>query len=298
VRAAAAEALAAYGKAHAPLGRRSEEVERGLGALLAEPSPEDRLLAVHAAAANSLAGLLRQAASDADEGIRLEAVRAAAALTPPVLEVLQRATDDRAAAVRAEAVKRLAGVSGAGARQVLPVFEVMLRSGDPATRRAGIVALGDMADANETVTRLLTEILHQPGESVRAAAVESLGRIAARDPVHTTTLLEGALADPAHDVRMAAIRGLGAAWSRRRAPAELAAILEGSERDSARRLVALEALVAQAQAGPQQAAARQALTRTADAGPPLARLAAQVGRAFLDGQPAEMHAFLETLLGG
>jgi HEAT repeat protein len=298
VRAAAAEGLGAYGKARAPLGRRADEVERGLAALLGEPNAEDRLLAVRTAARNGLPGLLRQAASDADDTIRLEAVTAAASLTPPALEVLQRAAEDRSSAVRAEAVKRLAGVSGAGARQVLPIFEVMLRSGDPATRRAGVVALGDMADASEAVTRLLTEILRKPGESVRAAAVDALGRIATRDPIHTTALLEQALLDPAHDVRMAAIRGLGAAWSRRRPPAELAAVLEGSETDSARRLVALEALVAQARSGQHQALARQALTRIAEKGPPLARLAAQVGRAFIDGQPAEMHAFLETLLGG
>jgi hypothetical protein len=34
-----------------------------------------------------------------------------------------------------------------------------------------------------------------------------------------------------------------------------------------------------------------------DHGPPLARLAAQIGRAFLEAQPPDLHAFIERLLG-
>jgi HEAT repeat protein len=299
VRVAAAEAIASYGKTHGPLGKRpAEEVEHGLAGLLGGGDVSDRHLAVQAAATNGLHGLLRQAATDSDEGIRLEAVQAAAGLRPPAIDILQRAVEDRATTVRAEAVRRLAGISGEGAQKVLPIFETMLRSGDPATRRAGVAALGDLAGVTDATTRLLAATLRQTGETVRAAAAEALGRIGERDPDRATAILEKTLGDPAHDVRMAAIRGLGAVWARRRPPAEIAAVLDSSETDSARRLVALEALVLQAQAGPNRDAAAKALEHTASSGPPLARLVAQVGRAFLDAKPAQMHAFLEKLLGG
>jgi HEAT repeat protein/DNA-binding MarR family transcriptional regulator len=298
VRVAAAEAVTAVGKAHVHLGKRAEEVEHALAGFLTQGDPADRQLAIRAAAQNGLQGLLRQAAADPDDGIRLAAVQAAAGLNPPALDILQRAVEDRTGPVRAEAVRRLAGISGEGAQKVLPIFETMLRSGDPATRRAGAAALGDLAGVTEATTTLLAATLHQTGESVRAAAAEALGRIAERDPERATSILEKTLADPAHDVRMAAIRGLGGVWARRRSPADNAAALEASETDSARRLVALEALVLQAQDGTHRTAAAHELERVAEHGPPLARLVAQVGRAFMDGQPAPMHAFLEKLLGG
>jgi hypothetical protein len=40
------------------------------------------------------------------------------------------------------------------------------------------------------------------------------------------------------------------------------------------------------------------LQRAADGGPPLARLAAQIGRAFLEARPQDLHVFIERLLGG
>jgi HEAT repeat protein len=298
VRVAAAEAIAAYGKARAPLGKRTDELERALSSFLTQGDPADRQLALRAATVNGLLGILRQAATDSDEDTRLQAVHAAATLNPPALDILQRAVEDRAVNVRAEAVRRLAGISGEGAQRVLPIFETMLRSGDPATRRAGAMALGDLAGVTEATTRLLAATLRQTGESVRAAAAEALGRIAERDPDRATGILEKALADPTHDVRMAAIQGLGGVWARRRSPADNAAVLEGAETDSQRRLVALEALVLQAQSGPNRQPAAQALQRIATSGPPLARLVAQVGRAFLDAKPGQMHAFLEKLLDG
>jgi hypothetical protein len=104
------------------------------------------------------------------------------------------------------------------------------------------------------------------------------------------------------------VRGLGAVWAAERSPTEVAIILEGSEADSVRRMVALEALVLQA-SQPQDAKqgaktntkakeAKDHLERIAKLGPPLARLAAQVGRVFLTGRREDMHAFLEKLYGG
>jgi len=66
--------------------------------------------------------------------------------------------------------------------------------------------------------------------------------------------------------------------------------------------VALEALVALAQRpsapAPERAAARHELDRVAESGPALARLAAQIGRSFIDAPPAELHVFIERLFGG
>jgi HEAT repeat protein len=244
--------------------------------------------------------------------MRLEAMKAAAAMQPIVLDILQAGAEDRDAFVRAEAVRALSTSSGAGAAKVLPVFETMLRAGDPATRRAGAIALGEVAGASESTTAMLGLVLRQRGESVRAAAAEAIARIAQRDPKSATPLLELALVDPSYDVRSAAVRGLGAVWAAERSPGEVAAILEGSEADSVRRMVALEALVLQAsqpqdskpdakQANVKAAKNKEAkdhLERIARSGPPLARLAAQVGRVFLTGRREDMHSFLEKLYGG
>jgi HEAT repeat protein len=231
-------------------------------------------------------------------------MKAAAGMQPPALEILQAGAEDRQGLVRAEAVRALAAASGTGPERVLPVFEAMLRASDAATRRTGALALGDVNGAPEATAALLAGVLHQRGESVRAAAAEALAHIAERDPKVAGPFLEQAISDPAHDVRAAAIRGLGTTWARQRQPAEVAEILESCETDSSRRLVAIEALVIQAsQAGSGKASedakkARTLLERLATSGPPLARLAAQVGRAFIGAKLEDMHAFFDRLYGG
>lgn len=312
VRMAAAEALVVCGKAHVSPGKHAGDLEKKLAVFFGQGDLEERQLALRVASRLNVPAVMRQAARDPDESMRLEAMRAAASMEPMVIDILQSGAEDRDAFVRAEAVRALATASGTGAAKVLPVFETMLHAGDPATRRAGAIALGEVAGAPEATTAMLGTVLRQRGESVRAAAAEAIARIAQRDPKAATPLLEIALADPAHDVHSAAIRGLGAVWAAERSPAEIATILEGSEADSVKRLVALEALVSQARqradAGkevgkdgkpsPRAREAKTLLEKIAVSGPPLARLAAQVGRVFLAGRSDDMHAFLEKLYGG
>jgi HEAT repeat protein len=292
-----------------PFGKHSTDLEKKLSAFFGQGDVDERQTALRVAARLGVPAILRQAARDADESMRLEAMKAAAAMDPIVLDILQAGAEDRDAFVRSEAVRALSTASGAGAAKVLPVFETMLRAGDPATRRAGAIALGEVSGAAESATALLASVLRQRGESVRSAAAEATSSIAERDPKAATPLLEKALADPAYDVRSAAIRGLGRVWASVRPPAEVAQVLESSEADSVRRFVALEALVQQARQvsgakksggkpSPQAKEAKALLEKIALGGPPLARLAAQVGRVFLDGRLEEMHAFLEKLYGG
>jgi len=310
VRIAAGEALVASGKAKVPLGKHTAELEKKLSAFFGQGDLEERQLALRVAASLGVPAVLRQAARDSDETMRLEAMKAAAAMEPAVLDILQAGAEDRDAFVRAEAVRALSTSAGPGAAKVLPVFETMLRAGDPATRRAGAIALGEVAGASESAVAILGLVLRQRGESVRAAAAEAIARIAQRDPKAAAPLLEQALTDPAYDVRSAATRGLGAVWAAERSPSEIASILEASEADSVRRFVALEALVLQATDVPsdKQSAngdkaskskkAKELLEKVAKSGPPLARLAAQVGRVFLGGRREDMHSFLEKLYGG
>ena len=141
---------------------------------------------------------------------------------------------------------------------------------------------------------------------MRTAAARALGRLADREPEVAEPYLERAVRDPSYDVRNAAIPGLALAWSRRQSAEELGHALIESEADSTRRFVALEALVIKAQGGggsksgapAERTAARDTLQKTAEDGPPLARLAAQIGRAFLEAQPPDLHVFIERLLGG
>jgi HEAT repeat protein len=310
VRVAAERSLGALAEKNAagagPIfdGKRGADAEHALEAALTQGDAPERRIVVAAAAKAGLVGVLRKAAADGDESVRLEAVRAAGALGGPALDVVRGAVDDRANAVRAEATRILASVSGAGAREVLPIFESMLRGGDKAAREAAVIGVGELTGAGEPGARLLGEALGQHSESLRTAAARALGRLAEREPAEAETYLQRAVRDPSYDVRSAAIPGLALAWSRRQRADELGHALVDSEADSTRRFVALEALVLVAREGGKAAgtdekqAARAALQRAAESGPPLARLAAQIGRAFLDAKPAEMHAFIERLLGG
>jgi HEAT repeat protein len=209
------------------------------------------------------------------------------------------AVDDRSNAVRAEATRILSSVSGAGAKEVLPIFESMLRGGDKSAREAAVIGLGNLPGAGEAGARLLGEALVQRSEALRTAAARALGHLAERDPDVALVYLERAVRDSSYDVRNAAVPGLALAWSRKRTAAELGDALATAEADSPRRFVALEALVIKAQQGSpaEKAAAKQALDRIAQAGAPLARLAAQIGRSFIAEQPATMHVFIERLLG-
>jgi HEAT repeat protein len=293
-------------------GKRATDVERALGTALTLGDAHERRNVVGAAAKAGLVGVLRQASADGDESVRLEAVRAAGALGGGALEVVRGAVDDRANGVRAEATRILAGVSGAGAREVLPIFESMLRGGDKAAREAAVIGVGDLVGAGEAGARLLGEALSQRSEALRTAAARALGHLAEREPEVAQPYLERAVRDPSYDVRNAAMPGLALAWARRQPAPELGRALNEAEADSTRRFVALEALVLKAQ-GPrpgasakgapapspaEREAARQTLQMAGDHGPPLARLAAQIGRAFLEAQPPDLHAFIERLLGG
>jgi HEAT repeat protein len=287
-------------------GKRGADAEQVLNAALLHGDAAERRGVVSAAAKAGLVGVLRQASADGDESVRLDAVRAAGALGGHGLEVVRGAVDDRANSVRAEATRILAAASGAGAREVLPIFESMLRGGDKAAREAAVIGVGDLPGAGEAGARLLGEALGQRSEALRTAAARALGRLAEREPEVAQPWLERAVRDPSYDVRNAAVPGLALAWSRRQTAAELGEALIAAEADSTRRFVALEALVIKAQDGgksanvapAERAAARAALQQAADGGPPLARLAAQIGRAFLEAHPPDMHVFIERLLGG
>jgi hypothetical protein len=190
---------------------------------------------------------------------------------------------------------------------VLPTFEAMLRGGDRQAREAALIAIGDLPGAGEAGARLLGESLGQRSEALRTAAAHALGHMAEHDPGQAVAFLERAVRDPSYDVRNAAVPGLARAYARLRSADDLGRVLVEAEADSTRRFVALEALVLKAQ-GPgdaskaeagEKARARQALDRAVtDASPPLAHLAAQIGRTFLDAPPAELHLFIERLLGG
>jgi hypothetical protein len=283
-------------------GKRYAEAERALEAALVQGDVAERKLIVSAAAKAGLWGLLRQAARDGDEGVRLEAVRAAGAAKGVGLEIVRGAVDDRSQTVRAEAMRLLAGGVGGGARDVLPTFEAMLHGPDASARLAAVAGVGELPDAGDAGIRLLGEALAARSEALRAASARALGRMAERDPARVAPYLERAVRDVSYDVRSAALPGLALAWSQRMDARELGRVLVGSDTDSVRRFVALEALVARGQRPgvpvDDRAAARAELDRIAESGPALARLAARIGKSFIDAPPGEMHAFIERLFGG
>jgi HEAT repeat protein len=293
--------------------RRGADAEHALEGALVQGDVGERQAIVAAAAKAELWGLLKQAARDGDETVRLEAVRAAGAGAPtardgaappssPRLEIVRGAVDDRSESVRAEAMRLLAGAAGGGSRDLLPTFEAMLHGGDRAAREAAVAGIGALPDPGDTGFRLLNEAMGSRSESLRTAAARAFGRLAPLDPERVAPVLERAVRDPAYDVRSAALPALAAVWSQQLDAHALGHTLVTSDADSTRRFVALEALVALAQrpAAPaaERLAARRELDRAAESGPALARLAAQIGRSFIDAPPAELHAFIERLFGG
>jgi hypothetical protein len=287
---------------------RRAEVERALGAALGQGDVAERQAIVAAAAQAGLWGLLRQAARDGDETVRLESVRAAGAHASggpdaaAALDILHGAVEDRSDLVRSEAMRLLPGTAAGGGREALPTFEALLRGGDAASRAAAIASIGELPDPGDAGFALLTESMQSRSEAVRAAAARALGRLAGRRPERAGPLLEKAVRDVAYDVRNAALPALAIVWSHQQDARSLGHTLVASDADSTRRFVALEALVAlgqraSASAG-ERVAARAELNRIADGGPALARLAAQIGRSFADRPSGDLHAFIERLFGG
>ena len=322
-RAFTAQAAALLGGEGGPPGsatsKRRTDAERALEGALVQGDVAERQAIVAAAVRAELWGLLKQAARDGDETVRLEAVRAAGAGSPtgrgggpalasptsptsPRVEIVRGAVDDRSESVRAEAMRLLAGAAGGGSRDLLPTFETMLHGGDRAAREAAVAGIGALPDPGDAGFRLLAEAMESRSESLRTAAARAYGRLAARAPERVAPVLERAVRDPSYDVRSAALPALAAVWSQQLDARALGRTLVTSDADSTRRFVALEALVALAQrpAAPaaERAAARHELDRVAESGPALARLAAQIGRSFIDAPPAELHVFIERLFGG
>jgi hypothetical protein len=287
--------------------RRAADAERALEAAFVNAEAAERREIVSTAARVGSWGLLKQAARDGDEAVRIDAVRAAAvrgggAGGGPGLEIVRGALDDRAESVRAEAMRLLAGGASGAGRDALPTFEAMLRGGDRAAREAAVEGIGELSDPAEAGLALLGEAIGSRSESLRTAAAKALGRLAVRQPERVAPLLERAVRDPAYDVRRAATPALALAWSRTMDARALGRALVGSDVDSARRFVALEALVDLAQRASAPTATREAarreLAQAADAGPALARLAGQIGRSFIDAPPAELQVFLDRMFGG
>ena len=293
--------------------KRRTDAEHALEGALVQGDVAERQAIVAAAVRAELWGLLKQAARDGDETVRLEAVRAAGAGAPtghgngpapssPRIEIVRGAVDDRSESVRAEAMRLLAGAAGGGSRDLLPTFEAMLHGGDRAAREAAVAGIGALPDPGDAGFRLLGEAMDSRSESLRTAAARAYGRLAARAPERVAPVLERAVRDPSYDVRSAALPALAAVWSQQLDARTLGHTLVTSDADSTRRFVALEALVALAQrsAAPaaERTAARHELDRAAESGPALARLAAQIGRSFIDAPPAELHIFIERLFGG
>jgi len=307
VRAGAEQAFSAMARSLVGSGRHAEEAERALATAMGQGDVAERQAIVSAAAQAGLWGLVRQAARDPDETVRLEAVRTAGhhASGPDAaaaLGIVHGAVEDRSDLVRSEATRLVPGTAAGGTRDALPSFEAMLRSADAGTRAAAIAGIGELPDPGDAGFALLSDAMHARSEAVRAAAARALGRLAARTPQRVGALLEKAVRDPAYDVRSAALPALAVVWSRQMDARALGQALVGSDADSTRRFVALEALVALGQrasaSAAERAAARAELARIADTGPALARLAGQIGRSFADAPAADLNAFIERLFGG
>ena len=209
-------------------GKRYAEAEKALEGALVQGDAAERKLIVSAAAKAGLWGLLRQAARDGDEAVRLEAVRAAGASKGPGLEMVRGAVDDRVAG-RARARRcACSRVGRVGARATCCRHSRRCCTArDASARTAAVAGIGELPDAGEAGVRLLGEALAQRSEALRAAAARALGRLAEREPARVAPYLERAVRDVSYDVRSAALPGLALAWSQRQDARELGRVLVG-----------------------------------------------------------------------
>ena len=295
-RLAALAALKAAGNAGLQI-EKTDDAVKALEGLLARGDQQERLATVLAAAALHLSPIVKQAAMDRDDAIRIAALRGAASLNPPSIDLLRAAADNGPPAVKAEAMGLLVHAGGDAAAQVLPIFEAMVHSGDLELRRTAALGLGELVGAETEAVQVLGQLMSSRSETIRRSAADALSAVAGRQATLARPLLEQALSDPAHDVREAASRGLAVAWAIDQKPADLAAVMRDSEADSRRRFVALEALVRRAKTAGARDEVAKTLQAVSQSGPPLARLAAQVGKAFIDRPASDMRAFLDRLLG-
>ncbi|HTB58367.1 MAG TPA: HEAT repeat domain-containing protein, partial [Polyangia bacterium] len=206
------------GTSGAAASKRRVDAEHALEGALVQGDVAERQAIVAAAVRAELWGLLKQAARDGDETVRLEAVRAAGAGAPTSrgggsapsspssarVEIVRGAVDDRSESVRAEAMRLLAGAAGGGSRDLLPTFEAMLHGGDRAAREAAVAGVGALPDPGDAGFRLLGEAMESRSESLRTAAARAYGRLAGHAPERVAPVLERAVRDPSYDVRSAA----------------------------------------------------------------------------------------------
>ncbi len=140
-----------------------------------------------------------------DEGLELERVEAASALSSlpraDALPLVRRALRDHEPEVRARAVD---AASVLGLAEVLDVTRAWLDDDDPALRELAVRAEGELGDGASV--QALARALGDPRFSVRREAARALGRLAVEA---SAPPLGTALDDPDASVRVAAARALG-----------------------------------------------------------------------------------------
>ena len=271
-------------------GKRYADAERALEAALVQGDVAERKLIVSAATKAGLGRLLRQAARDGDEGVRLEAVRAAGAGKGiGAGDRARRRRRSLADGARGGDAPPGRGRGRRGARDVLPTFEAMLHGPDGRRGsrrwRASASCRTRARRASACWARRSPSAARRCARRrrVRSAGWRSASPRRSRPPSNARArrlLRRAQRGDPglALPGRRAWTRASWAAsWSGRTPTASGA--WSPSRRWS----------IAQRQTTPAQdrAAARGELDRIADTGPALARLAARIGKSFIDAPPAE-----------
>ena len=290
VRAESLAALAALSR-QALAGSRS--VARALREAWKQAADEDEKLLVLAAFQSAGdATLLELAAADGSPRVRVRAIEATAAATGDLRLAVERGLDDIDPRVRRAAVRALAEAGDRVARaDAVELLETALGDADVAAEALALYAR--LEYPTRAIARVETA-LYAPSERDRAMGARAAAVLVLRDVTGSRRLLEGALSDPARDVRSAAIEALAEVEAQLRSPADLARALSGAEQDAARRLVTARALLLAAAAG-RRGEVEQALAPVAKAGPPMARLTAEIALALLR-HDADGPAFLAALV--
>jgi HEAT repeat protein len=296
---------------------------------LDDPDRDVRVTAIRALGAlagdapSSAATAMARRFERADESEKLAMAMAAKQIGSPAEDVIERAAGDSSPLVRVAAIDAALS-SGVRAGQTLAAA---LADPDPQVRKAALERVAQQKDKIDaaTIDRALGLAIHdtdpeisqlalttlarvQPKEAVEArlrrslasriereraqAAAAAIGLVD-RAPEIAVQLLEPLLDDPSHDVRAAMLPALASAYATTNSADKVLDLLEDSERNATRRLVAAGAFIVLARTENGRAPTEAALKKID--GPPMAHATARLLLGLLDGK-ADGMAFLQELV--
>jgi hypothetical protein len=264
-----------------------------MGKMFERADEEEKLALLKAAKQTGAGELVALAVADSSAHVREAAVDAALGSGMRAAATLSAALADADPQVRKVALEHLA--KDKVDPQVLDrALSLAVRDPDPELSQLALTTIARVAAKDAVVARLHRSLASRVERERAQAAAAAIGLVD-RDVEASRGLLEPLLDDPSHDVRVAMVPALAAVYAKTNTPDKLAELMNDSEGNAMRRLVAAAAFVTLAHTDAGQAAATAALKKVVASGPAMARQTARLVAGLITGK-ADGIAFLQELV--